>query len=133
MNCPNETGMSGEYTPVGTFLHKADAEKCRELLVREGLNATVRPEGDSPPGWLKAPGQKGFVVWVQGADRKVAEETTCRVLKEVFPATAPYCEVCGRNVATHHITTIGGGKRTTRHLCEACYGDDIFPPLPDPP
>ncbi len=122
--------MSSDYTPVGTFLRKADAERCRELLVRQGLNATVRPEGDSPPGWLKAPGQKGFVVWVQGGDRSVAEEATRRVLKEVFPATAPYCEVCSRNVATHHITTIAGGKRTTRHLCEACYGDDIFPPLP---
>jgi hypothetical protein len=130
--------MSGAYTSLGTFLHKADAGKMRELLAREGLNATVRAAGDGPPGysppaWLKAAGEKGFTLWVQGADPKIAEETFLRLLKGAFPATAPHCDVCGSNVATHHITTIGGEKRTTRHLCEACYGENIFPPLPDQP
>ncbi len=125
--------MSNAYTPLGTFLHKADADKMRELLAREGLNATVRAAGDSPPGWLKAPGEKGFTLWVQGADPKAAMEISLRLHKEAFPPTAPYCEVCGSNVAIHHLTNISGGKRTTRHLCAACYGEDIFPPRPDRP
>ncbi len=123
--------MSSAYIPLGTFLRKGDAEKVRELLAREGLNTTVRAAGDSPPGWLKAPGQKGYELWVEGADPKVAMEIFRRVTAEAFPVTAPYCEVCGTNVAKHHITIIGGGKRTTRHLCAACYGEDIFPPRPD--
>ena len=130
--------MTSAYTSLGSFLHQADADKMRELLAREGLNATVRAAGDGPPGysppaWLKAPGEKGFALWVQGADPKTAEETFLRLYKEAFPSTAPYCAVCGSNFATHHITTISGGKRTTRHLCEACYGEDILPPLPDQP
>ncbi len=130
--------MSSGYTSLGTFLHKAHAEKMRELLAREGLNATVRAAGDGPPGhsppaWLKAPGEKGFRLWVQSADPKIAEETFLRLLKEAFPPTAPHCEICGKNTATHHITTIAGGKRTVRHLCTACYVEDILPPLPDRP
>ena len=123
--------MSSAYTPLGTFLHKATADRIRDLLAREGLNATVRAAGDSPPGWLKAPGQIGFEVWVQGVDHQVAMEAFHRVAAEACPATGPYCEVCGSNVATYHLSTISGGKRTVRHLCDACYGEEIFPPLPD--
>jgi hypothetical protein len=123
--------MSSAYTPLGTFLHKGDADKVRELLAREGLNVTVRAAGDGPQGWLKAPGQTGFVVWVQGADPKVAMETCLRVMAEAFPGTAPHCEVCGGAVATHDISVISGGKRMTRHLCAACYGEEILPPFPD--
>jgi hypothetical protein len=128
--------MSSDFISLGTFLHKAHADKIRELLAREGLNASVRaardgPPGYSPPAWLKGSGEKGFTLWVQGADPKIAEETFLRLRKEAFPPTAPYCDVCGNNSATHHITTIAGGKRTTRHLSDACYGEEIFPPLPD--
>src|SRR5664279_5541964 len=127
--------MSSDYTPLGGFLHKAHADKMRELLAREGLNATVRaapdgPPGYSPPAWLKGPGEKGFTLWVQGADPKIAEETFLRLRKEAFPRPAPYCEVCSGNSATHHITTMGGGKRKARHLCDACYGEEMFPSLP---
>jgi hypothetical protein len=125
--------MSSTYTSLGTFLHKAQADKMRELLAREGLNASVRAADDNPPGWANAPGQKGFVVWVRDADPEAAMETFLRLYREAFPPTAPYCEVCDRNVATHHITTIGRGKRTTRHLCDACYGENIFPALSDQP
>jgi hypothetical protein len=128
--------MSSAYTSLGSFLHKADADKMRELLAREGLNATVRaardgPPGYSPPAWLKGSGEKGFTLWVQGADPKIAEETFLRLRKEAFPPTAPHCDVCGINVATRTIYTFSGGKRTARHLCDACHGEEIFPPLPD--
>ncbi len=128
--------MSSDYTSLGTFLRKAHADKMRELLAREGLNATVRAEADGPPGysppaWLKGPGEEGVTLWVHAADPKVAMETFLRVMAEAFPGT--HCEVCGAHHAKHTLYTISGGKRTTRHLCAKCYGEDIFPPRPDRP
>lgn len=117
--------MSSAYTPLGTFLKKAQADQIRELLEREGLNATVRSAGDSPPGWQNAPGQNGFELWVQDADPKLAMEICLRVMAKAFPVTC--CEVCGSNHATQTIYVITGRKRTVRHLCAECHGKNSRP------
>ncbi len=117
--------MSSAYTCLGFYVDKGHADQVRELLVRAGLNATVRAAGDDPPGCHTAPGQFSLVLWVQGVDRKVAKETFRRVTAEAFPPT--YCEVCGSNVATHTVYTVSGRKRTERHLCAECYREGPGP------
>ncbi len=115
--------MSSAYISLGTFLLKAHADKIRELLAREGLNATVRPAGDPLPGspaWLKPSGQIGFVILVQDVDRQIAEEVFHRVKAEAFPPAAS-CDLCRTRSAQYTMYEISGGKRTVRRLCGECY------------
>ncbi len=108
--------MNVRFTPIGGFLHRADAEGAAALLTGAGIQSVVREANDCPEGYRASKPQVGFTLWVVQTDGEKALE----VMRNAAPKPV-LCDVCGAKRATEHVTIIRNGERETENLCPDCY------------